>query len=48
MSRLSYFFYMLRNWAFNRMNPEVPARRDSFLERFRGPELKEMSGCKKK
>ncbi|XP_061636134.1 cyclic nucleotide-gated channel cone photoreceptor subunit alpha-like isoform X1 [Phyllopteryx taeniolatus] len=42
MARLSYFFHMLRNWAFNRMNPEVPARHDSFLERFRGPELKEV------
>ncbi|XP_061682288.1 cyclic nucleotide-gated channel cone photoreceptor subunit alpha-like [Syngnathoides biaculeatus] len=42
MARLSYFFYMLRNWAFNRMNPEVAVRHDSFLERFRGPELKEV------
>ncbi|XP_061833570.1 cyclic nucleotide-gated channel cone photoreceptor subunit alpha isoform X3 [Nerophis lumbriciformis] len=43
MARLSYFFYMLRTRVFSRMNPEVTERHDSFLERFRGPELKDMS-----
>uniref|UniRef100_A0A3Q1ER41 Cyclic nucleotide gated channel subunit alpha 3a n=1 Tax=Acanthochromis polyacanthus TaxID=80966 RepID=A0A3Q1ER41_9TELE len=38
---LSYFFFMLRTWASHRMNPEEE-RHDSFLERFRGPELKDM------
>uniref|UniRef100_A0A3B4Y2L0 Cyclic nucleotide gated channel subunit alpha 3 n=1 Tax=Seriola lalandi dorsalis TaxID=1841481 RepID=A0A3B4Y2L0_SERLL len=40
-SRLSYFFFMLRNWASHRMKPETQ-RHDSFLERFRGPELKDI------
>ncbi|XP_047443490.1 cyclic nucleotide-gated cation channel alpha-3 isoform X3 [Mugil cephalus] len=40
MARLSYFFFMLRNWASHRMNPKVE-RHDSFLERFRGPDLKD-------
>ncbi|GAA6217779.1 cyclic nucleotide-gated cation channel alpha-3 isoform X2 [Lates japonicus] len=42
MARLSYFFFMLRNWATHRMNPEAE-RHDSFLDRFRGPELKEVA-----
>ncbi|GAA6096054.1 cyclic nucleotide-gated cation channel alpha-3 isoform X1, partial [Tachysurus ichikawai] len=39
---LSHFLYMLRNWASHRLQPEVE-RPDSFLERFRGPELKDLS-----
>ncbi|XP_067085932.1 cyclic nucleotide-gated channel cone photoreceptor subunit alpha [Osmerus mordax] len=42
MARLSHFLFMLRNWASHRMQGEVE-RPDSFLERFRGPELKEAS-----
>ncbi|KAM6963119.1 cyclic nucleotide-gated channel cone photoreceptor subunit alpha-like [Aplochiton taeniatus] len=42
MARLSNFLYMLRSWASHRMHP-VAERPDSFLERFRGPELKEAS-----
>ncbi|XP_027029907.2 cyclic nucleotide-gated cation channel alpha-3 isoform X1 [Tachysurus fulvidraco] len=42
MARLSHFLYMLRNWASHRLQPEVE-RPDSFLERFRGPELKDLS-----
>nr|XP_020465610.1 cyclic nucleotide-gated cation channel alpha-3 [Monopterus albus] len=42
MARLSNFFFMLRNWASHRINPEAE-RHDSFLERFRGPELKDVS-----
>ncbi|XP_010769801.1 cyclic nucleotide-gated channel cone photoreceptor subunit alpha-like [Notothenia coriiceps] len=42
MARLSYFFFTLWNWASHRVHPEVE-RRDSFLDRFRGPELKETS-----
>uniref|UniRef100_A0A4W4GM45 Cyclic nucleotide-binding domain-containing protein n=1 Tax=Electrophorus electricus TaxID=8005 RepID=A0A4W4GM45_ELEEL len=40
--RLSHFLFMLRNWASNRLQHEVE-RPDSFLERFRGPELKDLS-----
>ncbi|KAM8875273.1 cyclic nucleotide-gated channel alpha-3 isoform 4-T4 [Spinachia spinachia] len=43
MARLSHFSSMLWNWASHRVNPETE-RHDSFLERFRGPELKEPSG----
>ncbi|KAK3574567.1 hypothetical protein QTP86_010186 [Hemibagrus guttatus] len=42
MARLSHFLFMLRNWASHRLQPEVE-RPDSFLERFRGPELKDLS-----
>ncbi|XP_062854221.1 cyclic nucleotide-gated channel cone photoreceptor subunit alpha [Trichomycterus rosablanca] len=42
MARLSNFLYMLRNWASHRLQPEIE-RPDSFLERFRGPELKDIS-----
>uniref|UniRef100_A0A4W4GP75 Cyclic nucleotide-binding domain-containing protein n=2 Tax=Electrophorus electricus TaxID=8005 RepID=A0A4W4GP75_ELEEL len=42
MARLSHFLFMLRNWASNRLQHEVE-RPDSFLERFRGPELKDLS-----
>ncbi|KAI1899650.1 hypothetical protein AGOR_G00063970 [Albula goreensis] len=42
MARLSHFILMLRNWASHRLHHEVE-RPDSFLERFRGPELKEAS-----
>ncbi|XP_060776149.1 cyclic nucleotide-gated cation channel alpha-3 isoform X1 [Neoarius graeffei] len=38
MARLSHFLFMLRNWASHRLQPAVE-RPDSFLERFRGPEL---------
>ncbi|XP_041745468.1 cyclic nucleotide-gated channel cone photoreceptor subunit alpha isoform X3 [Coregonus clupeaformis] len=41
-SRLSHFLFMLRTWASHRMHHEVE-RPNSFLERFRGPELKEAS-----
>ncbi|KAM6939149.1 cyclic nucleotide-gated channel cone photoreceptor subunit alpha [Lycodopsis pacificus] len=41
-ARLSYFFFMLWNWASHRANPQTE-RHDSFLERFKGPELKELS-----
>uniref|UniRef100_A0A3P9LDI4 Cyclic nucleotide gated channel subunit alpha 3a n=1 Tax=Oryzias latipes TaxID=8090 RepID=A0A3P9LDI4_ORYLA len=44
MARLSYFFSMLRNWTSFRMNPPEE-RRDSFLERFRGPKLREASNA---
>ncbi|KAF4078772.1 hypothetical protein AMELA_G00185340 [Ameiurus melas] len=43
MARLSRFLFMLRNWASRRLQPEVE-RPDSFMERFRGPELKDLSG----
>ncbi|XP_022531510.1 cyclic nucleotide-gated channel cone photoreceptor subunit alpha isoform X2 [Astyanax mexicanus] len=42
MARLSHFLFMLRNWATHRLQREVE-RPDSFLERFRGPELKDIS-----
>ncbi|XP_068175604.1 cyclic nucleotide-gated channel alpha-3 isoform X5 [Antennarius striatus] len=42
MARLSYFFYMLWNWTNHRANPETQ-RHDSFLERFRGPDLKDIT-----
>ncbi|KAF1386217.1 hypothetical protein PFLUV_G00115870 [Perca fluviatilis] len=42
MARLSYFFFMLWNWVSHRVHPETE-RHDSFLERFRGPELKDIS-----
>ncbi|KAM4629251.1 cyclic nucleotide-gated channel cone photoreceptor subunit alpha [Polymixia lowei] len=42
MARLSNFLFMLRNWASHRMHREAE-RPDSFLERFRGPELKDVS-----
>ncbi|KAL6458007.1 hypothetical protein MHYP_G00332370 [Metynnis hypsauchen] len=42
MARLSHFLFMLRNWASHRLQREVE-RPDSFLERFRGPELKDIS-----
>ncbi|KAM9482069.1 cyclic nucleotide-gated channel cone photoreceptor subunit alpha isoform 2-T2 [Clarias gariepinus] len=42
MARLSRFLFMLRNWASHRLQPELE-RPDSFLERFRGPELKDLS-----
>ncbi|XP_056894771.1 cyclic nucleotide-gated cation channel alpha-3 isoform X3 [Takifugu flavidus] len=42
MARVSYFFLMLWNWASLRETP-VTARHDSFLERFRGPELKDLN-----
>ncbi|XP_076870816.1 cyclic nucleotide-gated channel cone photoreceptor subunit alpha isoform X2 [Brachyhypopomus gauderio] len=42
MARLSHFLFMLRNWASNRLHREAE-RPDSFLERFRGPELKDVS-----
>ncbi|XP_036971897.1 cyclic nucleotide-gated cation channel alpha-3 isoform X1 [Acanthopagrus latus] len=42
MARLSYFFFMLWNWASHRENRQTE-RHDSFLERFRGPELKDVS-----
>ncbi|KAF5894311.1 cyclic nucleotide-gated cation channel alpha-3-like, partial [Clarias magur] len=42
MARLSCFLFMLRNWASHRLQPELE-RPDSFLERFRGPELKDLS-----
>ncbi|TNN26666.1 hypothetical protein EYF80_063198 [Liparis tanakae] len=41
--RLSHFFFMLWSWASHRDSP-VTERHDSFLERFRGPELKDASG----
>ncbi|XP_052331639.1 cyclic nucleotide-gated channel cone photoreceptor subunit alpha-like isoform X2 [Oncorhynchus keta] len=43
LARLSHFLFMLRTWASPRMHREVE-RPDSFLERFRTPELKEASG----
>ncbi|XP_034036532.1 cyclic nucleotide-gated channel cone photoreceptor subunit alpha isoform X2 [Thalassophryne amazonica] len=42
VARLSHFILMLRNWSSHRINPEEQ-RRDSFLERFRGSELKDIS-----
>ncbi|XP_028443678.1 cyclic nucleotide-gated channel cone photoreceptor subunit alpha isoform X2 [Perca flavescens] len=42
MARLSYFFFMLWNWVSHRVHPETEMH-DSFLERFRGPELKDIS-----
>ncbi|KAJ8350386.1 hypothetical protein SKAU_G00255160 [Synaphobranchus kaupii] len=42
MARLSNFILMLRNWASRRLHHEAQ-RPDSFLERFRGPELKDIS-----
>ncbi|XP_073707741.1 cyclic nucleotide-gated channel cone photoreceptor subunit alpha [Garra rufa] len=42
MARLTQFLVMLRNWASHRLRREVE-RPDSFLERFRGPELKDLS-----
>uniref|UniRef100_A0A8C8IQA9 Cyclic nucleotide-binding domain-containing protein n=1 Tax=Oncorhynchus tshawytscha TaxID=74940 RepID=A0A8C8IQA9_ONCTS len=42
LARLSHFLFMLRTWASPRMHREVE-RPDSFLERFRTPELKEVS-----
>uniref|UniRef100_H3D8E4 Cyclic nucleotide gated channel subunit alpha 3 n=1 Tax=Tetraodon nigroviridis TaxID=99883 RepID=H3D8E4_TETNG len=42
MARVSYFFLMLWNWASLRGTP-VTERHDSFLERFRGPELKDLN-----
>uniref|UniRef100_A0A8C7LK36 Cyclic nucleotide gated channel subunit alpha 3a n=1 Tax=Oncorhynchus mykiss TaxID=8022 RepID=A0A8C7LK36_ONCMY len=42
LARLSNFLFMLRTWASPRMHREVE-RPDSFLERFRTPELKEAS-----
>ncbi|KAM9503447.1 cyclic nucleotide-gated channel cone photoreceptor subunit alpha isoform 1-T2 [Salvelinus alpinus] len=42
LARLSHFLFMLRTWASHRMHREVE-RPDSFLERFRTPELKEVS-----
>ncbi|KAJ8253062.1 hypothetical protein GJAV_G00208700 [Gymnothorax javanicus] len=42
MGRLSRFILMLRNWASHRLHHEAE-RPDSFLERFRGPELKDLS-----
>lgn len=40
--RLTQFLVMLRNWASHRLHREVE-RPDSFLERFRGPDLKDLS-----
>ncbi|KAG8452169.1 hypothetical protein GDO86_004096 [Hymenochirus boettgeri] len=42
IARLSRFLITLRNWAMRHMTRE-DQRPDSFLERFRGPELKEVS-----
>uniref|UniRef100_A0A8C4BCH1 Cyclic nucleotide-binding domain-containing protein n=1 Tax=Denticeps clupeoides TaxID=299321 RepID=A0A8C4BCH1_9TELE len=41
-NELSHFLFMLRNWATKRLHDEEQ-RPDSFLERFRGPELKDLS-----
>lgn len=41
-SRVSYFFFMLWNWASHRRSP-VAERHDSFLERFRDPDLKDVT-----
>uniref|UniRef100_A0A672Q2X2 Cyclic nucleotide gated channel subunit alpha 3 n=1 Tax=Sinocyclocheilus grahami TaxID=75366 RepID=A0A672Q2X2_SINGR len=40
--RLTHFLLMLRNWVSHRLRREVE-RPDSFLERFRGPDLKDLS-----
>ncbi|XP_040192263.1 cyclic nucleotide-gated cation channel alpha-3 isoform X2 [Rana temporaria] len=42
MARLSRFLLTVQNWATRHLVPE-DQRPDSFLERFRGPELKEVS-----
>ncbi|XP_051562831.1 cyclic nucleotide-gated channel cone photoreceptor subunit alpha-like isoform X2 [Myxocyprinus asiaticus] len=42
MARLTHFLVMLQNWASHRLHREVE-RPDSFLERFRGPDLKDLS-----
>ncbi|XP_056411891.1 cyclic nucleotide-gated cation channel alpha-3 isoform X2 [Hyla sarda] len=42
MARLSRFLLAMRNWAIRHLNRE-DQRPDSFLERFRGPDLKEAS-----
>lgn len=42
LARLSRFLLTIRNWAMRHLNRE-DQRPDSFLERFRGPELKEVS-----
>ncbi|XP_066519173.1 cyclic nucleotide-gated channel cone photoreceptor subunit alpha isoform X3 [Hoplias malabaricus] len=44
MARLSHFLFMVQNWVSHRLQREVE-RPDSFLERFRGPELKDISSC---
>uniref|UniRef100_A0A3P8XXI6 Cyclic nucleotide-binding domain-containing protein n=1 Tax=Esox lucius TaxID=8010 RepID=A0A3P8XXI6_ESOLU len=42
LARLSHFLFMLRTWVSHRTHRQVE-RPDSFLERLRGPELKEAS-----
>ncbi|KAM4047347.1 cyclic nucleotide-gated channel alpha-3 [Anomaloglossus baeobatrachus] len=42
MARLSRFLLTMRTWAMRHLNRE-DQRPDSFLERFRGPEIKEVS-----
>ncbi|XP_075056223.1 cyclic nucleotide-gated channel alpha-3 isoform X1 [Mixophyes fleayi] len=42
LARLSRFILTLRNWAMRHLTQE-DQRPDSFLERFRGPEMKEVS-----
>ncbi|KAG9492318.1 hypothetical protein GDO78_000695 [Eleutherodactylus coqui] len=42
LARLSRFLLTMRNWAIRHVN-RVDQRPDSFLERFRGPELQEVS-----
>ncbi|XP_056459786.1 cyclic nucleotide-gated cation channel alpha-3 [Gadus chalcogrammus] len=41
MARVSHFLFLLRSWVFHRMQVEEE-RPDSFLERFRGPELQDV------
>ncbi|KAJ8247015.1 hypothetical protein GJAV_G00257800 [Gymnothorax javanicus] len=43
-SRVSHLVFMLRSWASGRWRQEAE-RTDSFLERFRDPELKELPSC---
>ncbi|GCB81400.1 hypothetical protein scyTo_0022171, partial [Scyliorhinus torazame] len=42
LARLTQFILMVRNWTTQQMHNE-DQRPDSFLERFRGPEMKDVS-----
>uniref|UniRef100_A0A8C6WMU4 Cyclic nucleotide gated channel subunit alpha 3a n=1 Tax=Neogobius melanostomus TaxID=47308 RepID=A0A8C6WMU4_9GOBI len=43
LARLSHFFLMLRSWVTHRGQAKEEQRPDSFLDRFRGPELRDMT-----
>ncbi|GCC40217.1 hypothetical protein chiPu_0024432, partial [Chiloscyllium punctatum] len=42
LARFTHFVIMVRNWTTRQMHSE-DQRPDSFLERFRGPEIKDVS-----